>query len=292
MVASMTGYGRAQKMTDQGNITVELRAVNHRYFDCTVRVPRLFTYLEEAVKSLVQKAVSRGKVDVFITLELAASENIRISLNRPIIEGYLAAMRTLPDEYGLRDDMTVMSVARLPEVFAVKKEEPDAEAITHVVCAVAEEAIAMFSDMRAREGEHLAEDILQSLSAIEKLVLKVEERSPKTVEEYRVRLDARMREVLDGVGVEGNRILAEAALYADRVAVGEETVRLRSHIAQIRALLTRSGAVGRKLDFLVQECNREANTIGSKAHDTEIAMVVVDLKAEIEKIREQAQNIE
>jgi len=186
----------------------------------------------------------------------------------------------------------VMSLARLPDIFTVKKEEPDADLITREVCAAADEALSLFACMRLSEGGRLADDILCSLSAMEDLVRRVEERSPQTVEEYRARLEARMKEVLEGAGVEENRILAEAALYADRVAVSEETVRLRSHIGQIRALLAHGGAVGRKLDFLVQECNREANTIGAKAHDTELASLVVDLKAEIEKIREQAQNIE
>jgi uncharacterized protein (TIGR00255 family) len=288
----MTGYGRAQKTCLQADITVEIRAVNHRYLDCSVKVPRLFAYLEEAVKALVQKSVSRGKTDVSVTLELASAENVRVCLNRPLAEGYLFAMRAMAAEYGLRDDVPVMALARMPDVFTIRQEEPDAGALTREVCAVAGEALAQFAAMRGREGAHLAEDIRASLDAMDSLIARLEARSPQTVEEYRARLDARMREVLDGVGVDETRILAEAALYADRIAIGEETVRLRSHGAQIRALLKSGGAVGRKLDFLVQECNREANTIGSKGHDTEIAMMVVDLKAEIEKIREQAQNIE
>lgn len=292
MIVSMTGYGRAQRVCRQGNITVELRSVNHRYLDCNVRVPRLYTYLEEAIKARVQRIMNRGKVDVFLTLELAPSEDVRISLNRPLLEGYLALAKTMSEEYGLREDLSVTSVSRLPEMFLVQKEELDAEALTSEVCVATDEALTMFSDMRAHEGERLARDINESLSAIEALVADVEVRSPATIEEYRARLDARMKEVLEGVAIDDNRILAEAALYADRVAVNEETVRLRSHISQVRGLLGRGGAVGRKLDFLVQECNREANTIGSKAHDTAIAMMVVELKAEIEKIREQAQNIE
>lgn len=292
MIASMTGYGRAQRTCTQGEITLELRAVNHRYFDCTVRVPRLFTYLEEVIKSRVQSAMNRGKVDVFLTLELAPSENIQISLNRPLLEGYLEATRMMEADFGLRNDLTVSIMSRFPDIFNIKKEEIDTETLTAEVCAAVDEALSIFSEMRAHEGERLVTDILDSLTAIERIVAAVELRSPVTVEEYRARLDARMKEVLEGVGVDENRILAEAALYADRVAVNEETVRLRSHISQVRALLKQGGTVGRKLDFLVQECNREANTIGSKGHDTAIAMLVVDLKAEIEKIREQAQNIE
>jgi uncharacterized protein (TIGR00255 family) len=288
----MTGYGRAQKTSPQAEMTVELRAVNHRYLDCSVRVPRLFAYLEEAVKARVQKAVSRGKVDVFVSLELAPTENVLVSLNRPLAEGYLAAMRAMAAEYDLRNDVSVMALARMPDIFNIRKEELDTEAFTRAVCAVTDEALAQFSAMRVREGAHLAGDILSSLDTIDTLVARLEVRSPQTVEEYRARLDARMKEILDGVGVDEARILAEAALYADRIAVNEETVRLRSHGVQIRALLASGGAVGRKLDFLVQECNREVNTIGSKGHDTEIAMMVVDLKSEIEKIREQAQNIE
>lgn len=292
MIASMTGYGRSGRADAQRNITVEIRSVNHRYYDCSVRAPRLFTYLEEAVRARMQRVVSRGKVDVYVTLELSASENIDISLNRPILEGYLAAARLIADDYGLRDDLSVTSVSRFPDVFNVRREEVSAEELTAEVISVTEEALSIFMDMRTREGERLAHDIGERLDAIEALTAAIEERSPRTVAEFQARLEARMKEVLDGVGIEENRILAEAALYADRTAVNEETVRLRSHIGQVRGLLRSGGAVGRKLDFLVQECNREANTIGSKGNDTEIAKLVIDLKAEIEKIREQAQNIE
>ena len=285
----MTGYGRAQRTEGTIGITVELRAVNNRYFDCSVRSPRLFAYLEEPVRARVQNTVLRGKVDVYITLELTGE--VEISLNRPIAEEYIRALRMLSADYGLRDDISVTALARLPDIFTMKKKEADAEELIEEVCAATDEALAVFSSMRAVEGENLARDILASLSRMEELVEKVEERSPQTMEEYRERLLERMKEVLDGVGVEESRILTEAALYADRVSVSEETVRLRSHIEQIRVLLADGGTVGRRLDFLVQECNREANTIGSKTHDTELAIVVVGLKSEIEKIREQAQNI-
>ncbi|MCL2748132.1 MAG: YicC family protein [Oscillospiraceae bacterium] len=289
MIVSMTGYGRAQRTEGTIGITVELRAVNNRYFDCSVRSPRLFAYLEEPVRARVQNTVLRGKVDVYITLELTGE--VEISLNRPIAEEYIRALRMLSADYGLRDDISVTALARLPDIFTMKKKEADAEELIEEVCAATDEALAVFSSMRAVEGENLARDILASLSRMEELVEKVEERSPQTMEEYRERLLERMKEVLDGVGVEESRILTEAALYADRVSVSEETVRLRSHIEQIRVLLADGGTVGRRLDFLVQECNREANTIGSKTHDTELAIVVVGLKSEIEKIREQAQNI-
>ncbi|MDR2670318.1 MAG: YicC family protein [Oscillospiraceae bacterium] len=292
MIASMTGYGRAERAGAQRTVTIEIRSVNHRYYDCSVRAPRLFTYLEEAVRARVQKAVTRGKVDVYIMLDFAGAETPDIALNVPVLEGYLSALRGMADRYGLREDLSVMALARLPEVFSVRRAEVDAEALLAEVTAAADEALAVFLEMRAREGARLAEDMLARLDAVEALTAGIEARAPRTVAEYHARLEARMQEVLHGVGVDENRILAEAALYADRVAVNEEIVRLHSHIAQARALLHGGGGVGRKLDFLIQEFNREANTIGSKGNDTEIARLVVDLKSEIEKIREQAQNIE
>ncbi|MDR0381537.1 MAG: YicC family protein [Oscillospiraceae bacterium] len=292
MVASMTGYGRAERVGAQRTVTIEIRSVNHRYYDCSVRAPRLFTYLEEAVRARVQKAVSRGKVDVYVVLDFTDSEAPDIALNTPVLEGYLSALHGMADRYGLREDLSVVSLARLPEVFSVRRAEVDAEALLADVTAATDEALTVFLEMRAREGARLAEDMLARLDAVEALTAKIEARAPRLLAEYRARLEARMQEVLHGVGVDENRILAEAALYADRVAVDEETVRLHSHIDQARALLRAGGGVGRKLDFLIQEFNREANTIGSKGNDAEIARLVVDLKSEIEKIREQAQNIE
>ncbi|MDR1157051.1 MAG: YicC family protein [Oscillospiraceae bacterium] len=292
MIASMTGYGRAERAGAQRTVTIEIRSVNHRYYDCSVRAPRLFTYLEEAVRARVQKAVTRGKVDVYIMLDFGGAETPDIALNAPVLEGYLSALHGMADRYGLREDLSVMALARLPEVFSVRRAEVDAEALLVEVTAAADEALAMFLEMRAREGARLAEDMLSRLDVVEALIAEIEARAPRTVAEYHTRLEARMQEVLHGVGVDENRILAEAALYADRVAVNEETVRLHSHIAQARALLRGGGGVGRKLDFLIQEFNREANTIGSKGNDAEIARLVVDMKSEIEKIREQAQNIE
>ncbi|MDR0671141.1 MAG: YicC family protein [Oscillospiraceae bacterium] len=292
MIASMTGYGRAERVGAQRTVTIEVRSVNHRYYDCSVRSPRLFTYLEEAVRARVQRAVTRGKVDVYIMLDFADAEKSNIALNTSVLEGYLSALRGMADRYGLREDLSVMALARLPEVFSVRQAEVDAEALLAEVTAATDEALAAFSEMRAREGARLAEDMLTRLGVVETLTAAIEARAPRTAVEYRARLEARMQEVLHGAGVDENRILAEAALYADRVAVDEETVRLHSHIDQARALLRAGGGVGRKLDFLIQEFNREANTIGSKGNDAEIARLVVDLKSEIEKIREQAQNIE
>ncbi len=292
MIKSMTGYGRAQKNFERHSINIELRCVNHRYFDCVVRVPRIYVFLEETVKSVVQGVIARGKVDVFVTIEHEQSDNVSISLNRPVLDGYIGAITEMRGQYSLRDDMSLMQMARLPEVFSVVKEQEDMDELKQSVSEVLLDALSDFSGMRESEGGRLGEDILQRASEIESLVAVVEERSPKTVIEYRERLYARMREVLENTELDEGRILLEAAIFADKVAVSEETVRLRSHISQLRNMLATGGAVGRKLDFLIQEMNREANTIGSKAGDIELSRVVVDMKSEIEKMREQVQNIE
>ena len=292
MIKSMTGYGRAEETAEGRTVTVELRSVNNRYLDCNVRMPRLYLFAEEAVKSRVQNTISRGKVDVFVTLDHSGGEQVKISVNRPVADGYYAALRRLAETYVLHDDISVSLLSRFPDVLLAEKAEEDVEATAQSICAVLDRALADFDRMRTREGEKLKEDILSRAAAIEEKVALVEERSPQTVAEYRARLEARMAEVLANTQLEESRILTEAAIFADKVAVDEETVRLRSHIGQLRELLSRGGPVGRKLDFLIQEFNREANTIGSKCSDLEIARHVVDIKAEIEKIREQVQNIE
>ena len=292
MIKSMTGYGRAQKSFERHSINIELRCVNHRYLDCAVRVPRIYVFLEETVKSVVQSVIARGKADVFVTIEHEQSDNVSISLNRPMLEGYLSAIGELRDGYGLREDVSLMQMARFPEVFSVVKEQEDMDELRRNVTEVLKDALSDFAKMREREGNRLKEDILARTDEIERLVGIVEERSPETVREYREKLFQRMKEVLESTDIEEGRILLEAAVYADKVAVSEETVRLRSHIDQIRSMLSAGGAVGRKLDFLIQELNREANTIGSKAGDIELSRVVVDMKSEIEKMREQVQNIE
>ena len=292
MVKSMTGYGRAEQTLHDRKITVELRSVNNRYLDCSVRMPRLYLFAEDAIKTKVQKSISRGKVDVFITLDASGAEQMNVSVNRPVADGYYSALKELAQTYGLQDDISVSLLSRFQDVLLVEKAEEDAEAVAQDICAVLDQALADFDQMRTREGQRLADDITTRAAAIENLVSIVEERSPQTVSEYRTRLENRMKEVLENTQIDPARILTEAAIFADKVAVDEETVRLRSHISQLREMLDKGGAVGRKLDFLIQEFNREANTIGSKCSDIEIARHVVDVKAEIEKIREQVQNLE
>ena len=292
MVKSMTGYGRGEDTVNGCTITVELRSVNNRYLDCNVRIPRLYLFAEEAVKARVQSVISRGKVDVFVTMDSAGAGQVRVTVNRAAADGYHAALKELAELYGLSDDLSVSLLSRFPEVLLAEKAEEDVEQRARDICAVLDKALADFDGMRTREGQRLQEDILARAAAIEEKVALVEARSPQTVAEYRARLEERMSEVLANTQLEPARILTEAAIFADKVAVDEETVRLRSHIAQLRELLSRGGAVGRKLDFLIQEFNREANTIGSKCSDIEIARHVVDIKAEIEKIREQVQNLE
>ena len=292
MVKSMTGYGRAEETFNGCTITVELRSVNNRYLDCNVRIPRLYLFAEDAIKTQVQNVISRGKVDVFVTLDSAGAEKVQVSVNKPVADGYYAALKQLAADYGLAEDISVSLLSRFPEVLLAEKAEEDMEQMARDICSVTEQALADFDQMRTREGERMKEDILTRAAAIEDKVSLVEQRSPQTVAEYRAKLEARMNEVLSNTQLDPARILTEAAIFADKVAVDEETVRLRSHISQLREMLSKGGATGRKLDFLIQEFNREANTIGSKCSDLEITGQVVDIKAEIEKIREQVQNIE
>ena len=292
MIRSMTGYGRAVQTIDGREITVELRSVNNRYLDCTVKLPRMFSFAEDSVKNRVKAAVSRGKVDVYIGVNAAQAADVQVAVNRPVLESYLAALRQIESEYGVRDDVTVMSLARLPDVFSVEKTEEDEQKLTQDILSVAEEAIARYNTMRETEGAALEADLRGRAATILERVALVETRSPVTVAEYRERLRQKMQEVLQNTAIDEGRILQEAAIYADRIAVDEETVRLRSHLAQLGDMLTKGGAIGRKLDFLLQELNREANTIGSKCNDLELSNIVVEMKAELEKIREQTQNIE
>ena len=292
MVKSMTGYGRAKETRNKRDITVEVRSVNNRYLDCTVKMPRAYAFAEDAIKARVQKAVSRGKVDVFVTIDTSAADVAVVSVNEPLARGYYEAMRKLQDTFGLEDDVTAVTLARFPDVLTVTKAEEDLETISSDICAVLDQALQAYNDMRAVEGVKLADDILFRAAVIETTVGRVEERSPQTVAAYRERLENKMREVLQSTAIDESRILTEAAIFADKVAVDEETVRLRSHIAQLRDMLRGGEPVGRKLDFLIQEVNRECNTIGSKCNDLAITQDVVNMKAEVEKIREQVQNLE
>ena len=292
MIKSMTGYGSAKGTVEGLEITVELKSVNNRYLDTSVRLPRSFLFAEEAIKAAVQAHISRGKVDVFVTVDTSDAGDMTVKVNEPLLRGYIEAIRHISCEYSLVNDMTAMSVSRFPDVLTVEKKDLDAEAISAGISAIADEALRDFDAMRLREGAKLRDDVLSRLDTIDRLVTTVENEAPKTVAEYRKRLEQKMQEVLGSTGVDENRILAEAAIFADRIAVDEETVRLRSHMSQLSDMINGSSPTGRKIDFLIQEFNREANTIGSKCQNSEIAHVVVDLKSEIEKIREQIQNIE
>ncbi len=292
MVNSMTGYGKAEATFPGRTITVELRSVNNRYLDTSIRIPRLYLFMEDQIKSTLQKQISRGKVDVFVTLEGVEGSPVQISINRPAADSYVQAYSQLAQTYQLENDLTLTTLASLPDVLILEKSQEDVQEIGHQILSVLRDALTDFSAMRQREGNQLQEDILARSHQVEALLSKIQARSPLTVTEYRQKLEARMNEILATTQIDQAHILAEAALFADKVAVDEETVRLGSHLLQLREMLTQGGAVGRKLDFLIQEFNREANTIGSKCNDAEICRWVVEMKAEIEKIREQTQNIE
>ncbi len=292
MIRSMTGYGRGQEIVDGREITVELRAVNHRYFELSSRVPRIYGYLEEKIKSYLQSRIGRGKVDVNVTVLNIDTGSAEVQLNRPLAQSYLAAIREMGEALGLDDDITLSGMTRFSDLFVVRKVADDEDSVWAGVRAVLDAALTGFTAMRQTEGERLEADILSRAETIGQLVGIVEESSPKTVAQYREKLFQKLQEVLGQSGIDEQRMLTEAAVFAERVAVDEETVRLRSHLLQLKEIVAGGDAVGRKLDFLVQEINREANTIGSKAMDADIAKVVVNIKAEIEKIREQIQNIE
>ena len=289
---SMTGYGSAKGVVAGQELSVELKSVNNRYLDCSVRLPRMVSFAEDAVKQAVKASVSRGKVDVFISVRTEGGDEARISLNTGILEGYLAAMRKMVEQYGVADDISASAVARLPEVFVVEKPQVDEEQLAKDLMSVVEKALSGYDAMRTAEGEALDRDLRTRGQTILDFVAQVEAGNAQTTLDYRARLENKLREVLENTAIDESRILTEAAIFADKVAVDEETVRLRSHLKQMNTMLDGGGAVGRKLDFLLQEMNREANTIGSKCTDVALARIVVDIKAELEKIREQTQNIE
>ena len=292
MIRSMTGYGRAEALIDGRNILVEIRSVNHRYFEFSSRVPRSYGFLESRLKNYLQGKLSRGKVDVNVSIQTVEGTTASVQVNQELAASYVQALRTLQEPLRLTDDLSLSTISRFSDIFTVTKETEDEETFWSDVLHAAEQASDRFVQMREAEGSKMKEDLEERLDFILRAVEKVEERSPKTVEEYRARLYRKISEVLGNTQIDEQRILTEAAIYAEKIAVAEETVRLRSHIDQFRAIMEQAGPVGRKLDFLIQEFNREANTIGSKAQDIEIARVVVDIKSEIEKIREQIQNIE
>ena len=288
----MTGYGRAVETINGREFTVELRSVNNRYLDCSVKLPRSLSFAEEAVKQAVKATISRGKVDVFISVRSEGGEEVKVSLNSAVLEGYLAAMRQMVTDFGVADDISVSAVSRLPEVFTVERPEVDEDQLKADLMAVVAKAIEGYDAMRRTEGTALENDLRSRGQTILTLVAQVEQGNAQTVVDYRTRLENKLQEVLANTAIDESRILTEAAIFADKVAVDEETVRLRSHLEQMNTMLSVGGAVGRKLDFLLQEMNRETNTIGSKCSDVRLARIVVDIKAELEKIREQTQNIE
>ena len=292
MVKSMTGYGRAVETVNGREFTVELRSVNNRYLDCTVKLPRVLSFAEDAVKQAVKGTISRGKVDVFVSLRAEGAQDVKITLNTAMVEGYLDAMHQMAKDYGVREDISVSLLSRMPDVFTVDKPEVDEEQLLADLLGVVNLALERYDAMRSAEGKALENDLRSRGQTILSLVEQVEAGSGQTVEDYRTRLENKLKEVLANTAIDESRILTEAAIFADKVAVDEETVRLRSHLDQMNNMLTAGGAIGRKLDFLLQEMNRESNTIGSKCTDVRLARIVVDIKAELEKIREQTQNIE
>ena len=289
---SMTGYGSAKGSVEGQVITVELKSVNNRYLDCSVRLPRNFLFAEDTVKQAVSAGVSRGKVDVFVSAQASQDSGTVVSVNDELARGYRDAVARIAETLGLESGLNAFSLARFPDVLTVERRELDKDKAAAALSEITAKAVEEFNAMREREGERLRRDMLGKLETIEGLVSVVEERSPQTVKEYRERLEARLRDILADRSLDEQRVITEAAIFADRTAVDEETVRLRSHIAQFRTMLEEGSPIGRKMDFLVQEFNRESNTIGSKCSDASLAKVVVDLKSEIEKIREQLQNVE
>jgi uncharacterized protein (TIGR00255 family) len=289
---SMTGYGSAKGSVEGQEIAVELKSVNNRYLDCSIRLPRNFLFAEDTVKQAVSAGVSRGKVDVFVSAQASQDSGTVVSVNEELARGYRDAVARIAETLGLECGLNAFSLARFPDVLTVERRELDKDKAAAALSDITAKAVEEFNAMREREGERLRRDMLGKLGTIEGLVSVVEERSPQTVKEYRERLEARLRDILADRSLDEQRVITEAAIFADRTAVDEETVRLRSHIAQFRTMLEEGSPIGRKMDFLVQEFNRESNTIGSKCSDASLAKVVVDLKSEIEKIREQLQNVE
>lgn len=292
MANSMTGYGRAQILFDDMDVTVEIKAVNHRYFELSVKAPKSYGFLEEKISAALKKRISRGKIEVYVTAVNLGDSDTLIEVNKEYTDAYIAALKELSQQYGLNYDLSVMKVAQNPEIFKITKKQIDEEAVTSKVLDVLDKATDSFINMRNVEGKRLCDDVLSRIDVIRNKVSFIEDKSPETVRAYREKLEQKIRELIGDVQIDEQRLLTESAIYADKVAVAEETVRLRSHLKQVEELLNKDEPIGRKLDFIIQEMNREANTTGSKSQDIEITNAVVDIKAEIEKIREQIQNLE
>ncbi|MCQ2450999.1 MAG: YicC family protein [Clostridia bacterium] len=288
----MTGFGRAKKSFDGFDITVEIKSVNHRYFEFSSRVPRAYMFLDEKLKSTLQERISRGKVEASVLVEDTSGKSLTLQVNKDYADAYIEALRKIGKEYHLKDDLKLSSLVGNNEILIPKRSEIDEKVLSEAVIETAKEALSVFVDMRAKEGSRLVDDVKSRANLILEKVAFIEERSPETVKEYREKLEQKIKDLLGDAQVDEQRLLTETAIFADKVAVAEETVRLRSHINEMFSLFETGGAIGRKLDFIVQEMNRESNTIGSKCSDMEITKTVVDIKAEIEKIREQIQNIE
>ncbi len=292
MVRSMTGYGRAQAVVDGLDITVEIKSVNHRYFEFSARTPRGYSFVEEKLKAYAQSRVSRGKIDMYVTIVAVDNPACEVVLNEALAQSYVDAIRKISEVTGVKDDISNTSVARFQDIFTVRRAVADEEQVCENIMSVVREAMDRFIEMRENEGAKMRADVESRVETIKAHVTTIEERSPKTVSEYMEKLKAKISDLLNGATVDEQRLITEVAIYADKVAVAEETVRLRSHFDQLAQMMVSGEAIGRKLDFLVQEMNREVNTIGSKAQDATLAHIVVDIKAELEKIREQIQNIE
>lgn len=292
MIKSMTGYGRAQSVVDGRDITVEIKSVNHRFFEFSSRTPRAYAYLDDKIKKFLQGKIARGKVEVSVQIINPEAQGTNVDINYPLAESYAVSLREMAKKLDIDDDLSISVMTRFSDLFTVHREHEDEDAVWSAVESVLNDALERFVKMRTDEGEKMRDDVLSRLSLIEENVSKIEELSPLTVNAYREKLYNRIREVLSDTHIDEQRILTEAAIFSEKIAVDEETVRLRSHINQFRSIVNSSEPVGRKLDFLVQEVNRETNTIGSKASDLAVTKLVVDMKSEIEKIREQIQNIE
>lgn len=292
MIRSMTGYGRCQSVIGGYDILLEVRSVNHRFFDFTAKIPRSYGYLEDKLKNFFQGSISRGKVEVSLSIFSVGGADAVIEVNESVAEGYVNALRNVNKKLMLNDDLSLSNLIRLPDVFNIRKAADDEETVWECVRTAAQTALDDFIAMRENEGRRMAADVFEKLENIERMVAMVEAESPKITEAYRTRLTEKMKELLGSASVDEQRILSEAAVFAEKTAVDEETVRLKSHITQCREMLSGDNAIGRKLDFLIQEFNREANTIGSKCQGLEITKTVIEMKSEIEKIREQIQNIE
>ena len=292
MIRSMTGFGREHRIIGGREYLVEIRSVNSRYYEFNAKLPRAYMYLEEKLKTLIKGKISRGKVEISLSVYNISGKETAVSVNEGVVENYITALRAAGEKFGLMDDLTLSSVFRMTDAFNVVRAEEDEEEIWAAVKEVAEAALSRFVEMRETEGEKMKADVLEKLGNIEAMIEKVCEYSPDNVRAYREKLTAKMTEILGDKQIDEQRILLEAGLFAEKTAVDEETVRLKSHFSQFRGMLDSPEPVGRKLDFLVQELNRETNTIGSKAQDIRVTRIVVDVKSEIEKIREQIQNIE